>query len=77
MPRRRPAYTVTNTHTGGSLFDNTNSFSLNHIPDVVGKVAWEPVIDGAQPLHMEVLGIYRSFYDRINVAATNSARPCP
>ncbi len=63
--------TVTNTHTGGSLFDNTNSFSLNHVPDVIGKAAWEPILGDAQPLHMEVFGIYRSFYDRINVGATN------
>jgi hypothetical protein len=62
---------VTNVHTGGSLFNNTNNFSLNHIPDFVGKIAWEPMIDGAQPLHVELLGIYRSFYDRINIAATN------
>ena len=62
---------LTNVHTGGSLFNNTNNFSLNHVPDFVGKIAWEPMIGGAQPLHMEVLGLYRSFYDRINVAATN------
>jgi hypothetical protein len=62
---------LTNVHTGGSLFNNTNNFSLNHVPDFVGKIAWEPVIGGAQPLHMEVLGLYRSFYDRINVTATN------
>ena len=63
--------TVTDLAAGGSEFDKANNFSLNHIPDFIGKVAWEPMIDGAQPLHIEVLGIYRSFYDRINVAATN------
>jgi hypothetical protein len=63
--------TLTNVHTGGSLFNNTDNFSLNHIPDFVGKIAWEPVIGGAQPLHVEVLGLYRSFYDRINVGAAN------
>lgn len=62
---------VTNNHAGGSLLDANNNFSLNHIPDVIGKLAWEPVLDGAQPLHVEVLGIYRSFYNRINVAAGN------
>lgn len=64
---------VTNVHLGGSLLNNTNNFSLNHIPDIIGKVAWEPVIGGSQPLHMEVLGLYRSFYDRINVAGVNAA----
>jgi hypothetical protein len=64
--------TVTNVHTGGSLLNNTNNFSLNHVPDVVAKFAWEPVMGGAQPLHMEVYGIYRSFYDRVNLAAVNA-----
>ena len=48
--------TVINNHAGGSLFDNNNNFSLNHIPDVIGKVAWEPVIGDSQPLHIEALG---------------------
>jgi hypothetical protein len=63
--------TVTNVHTGGSLLNNTNNFSLNHVPDFVGKIAWEPMIGGSQPLHVEVLGLYRSFYDRVNIAALN------
>ena len=63
---------TTTTHAGGSLFNSVNNFSLNHVPDIIGKLAWEPKIDGAQPLHMEVYGIYRSFYDRVNVAATNA-----
>jgi hypothetical protein len=66
-----PGVSLTDVHTGGQLFDNTNNFSLNHVPDFVGKIAWEPWIGGSQPLHVEVLGIYRSFYDRINIAATN------
>ena len=63
---------ITNVHLGGSLLNNTNNFSLNHIPDVIGKLAWEPTIGGAQPLHVEVFGLYRDFYDRINVNATNA-----
>jgi hypothetical protein len=66
-----PGISVTDTHAGGSLLDANNNFSLNHIPDFVGKIAWEPWIGGAQPLHMEVFGIYRDFYNRINVAAAN------
>ena len=31
---------------------------------MIGKVAWEPMIGDSQPLHMEVFGIYRDFYDR-------------
>jgi hypothetical protein len=63
--------TVTNNHAGGSQLDSVNNFSLNHIPDFVGKIAWEPMIGDSQPLHMEVLGVYRSFYDRVNTAAVN------
>lgn len=63
---------TTTTHAGGSLFNSANNFSLNHVPDIIGKLAWEPKIDGAQPLHMEVYGIYRSFYDRVNVATANA-----
>ncbi|HEX4178208.1 MAG TPA: hypothetical protein VHY57_07205 [Rhizomicrobium sp.] len=67
-----PGITVVSNHAGGSLFNSANNYSLNHIPDVIGKVAWEPVIDGAQPLHMEVYGIYRDFYDRTQIAAGNA-----
>ena len=68
--------TVTRRLAGGSLLNKNNNYSLNHIPDVIGKVAWEPMIGGAQPLHMEAFGIYRDFYDRVNIAATNGARRC-
>jgi hypothetical protein len=66
-----PGIGVTNVKAGGSLFNAANNYSLNHIPDFIGKIAWEPVIDGAQPLHVEVLGMYRDFYDRVNIAAVN------
>jgi len=63
---------VTNVAAGGSLFDKNNNYSLNHAPDVIGKVAWEPRIGNAQPLHVEAFGIYRSFYDRVSTAAGNA-----
>jgi hypothetical protein len=64
--------TTTTTHAGGSLLANVNNFSLNHVPDFIGKIAWEPVIGGSQPLHVEALGIYRSFYDRVSLATGNA-----
>ncbi len=64
--------TVTSITPGGSGFDKANNLSLNHIPDIVGKVAWEPHIGSAQPLHLELFGIYRSYYDRVNIAAVNA-----
>ena len=66
-----PGITVVNSITGSSEFDKAaTTLSLNHVPDVIAKFAWEPMIDGAQPLHIEAYGLYRSFYDRILVSAT-------
>ena len=47
MPAPHSGVTTTTTHAGGSLLANVNNFSLNHIPDFIGKVVWEPVIDGS------------------------------
>jgi hypothetical protein len=66
-----PGITPVFNHAGGGLLANINNFSINHIPDVIAKVAWEPRIGDAQPLHMEVYGLYRDFYDRIYTAAGN------
>lgn len=48
-------------------------FSLNHVPDVIAKfVSVTPVAN--RTLHIEGLGIYRDFYDRVkytNQSATN------
>ncbi len=51
--------------TGSSGFNNANTLSLNHIPDFVGKVAYEDTIAG-HLVHIEGFGIYKSFYERIN-----------
>ena len=65
--------TVVNSIAGSSEFDKTvNVLSLNHVPDIIGKMAWEPRIGDAQPLHVEAFGIFRSFYDRTQIAATNT-----
>jgi hypothetical protein len=57
---------------GSGQFNSAVNYSINHIPDVIGKIAWEPWIGDSQPLHMEVYGMYRDFYDRTYVAATNA-----
>ena len=62
-------------HRRVAAFNKANNFSLNHVPDVIGKMAWEPVIGDSQPLHMEVFGLYRDFYDRVNTAAVNASGP--
>jgi hypothetical protein len=53
--------------SASSGFTNINTFSLNHVPDVIGKIAFEPNIGGARPVHLEVFGLYRDYYDRINI----------
>ena len=68
---------IINNHAGGSLFDSNNTLSINHIPDIVGKAAWEPVIGDSQPLHMEVYGIYRDFYDRVDVTSAGNILGLP
>jgi hypothetical protein len=55
-----------------SGFNTVNTTSLNKLPDVVGKIAFEPEIGGAHPLHVEAFGIYRDFYDQITVTSANT-----
>jgi hypothetical protein len=49
---------------GGSLFDNANAITLNQMPDIIGKVAYEPTLLD-RTIHMEAFGIFRQFTDRI------------
>jgi len=63
-------------NTGGtslSQFDSANTITFNHVPDVIAKIAYEPNLFGSRPLHMEVFGIYRDFYDRVYALAGNAA----
>ena len=45
--------------------------SLNHVPDVVGKLAAEEDVFGHH-LHAEVFGLYRNFYEQLGTLKTNS-----
>jgi hypothetical protein len=63
---------VLTTATGVSGFDSANSLSINHLPDVVGKLAYEPTLGDAYPIHLEVFGVWRSYSDRINIASGNA-----
>ncbi|MGP0060734.1 MAG: hypothetical protein ACLPID_15750 [Beijerinckiaceae bacterium] len=53
---------------GGSGFNSANNYSINQIPDIVGKVAFDPKIEG-RSVHLEGFGIYRDFYDQVAYAA--------
>jgi len=59
------------TIPGGSEFDSTNSLSVNDVPDVIGKVAFDQNVMG-HAIHLEGMGIYRDFYDRLNYAGAPS-----
>lgn len=49
--------------TADAEFNPGIQLSLNHVPDVIAKIAVEPgFFDGN--VHLEVFGIYRDFYDR-------------
>jgi nucleotide-binding universal stress UspA family protein len=64
------------TIVGGSEFNSANNLSLNVVPDVIGKVAYDHPIMG-HTVHVEAYGIYRDFYDRLstNGVASNSHNP--
>jgi hypothetical protein len=50
--------------TADAEFNPGIQLSLNQMPDVIGKVAWEPsMFDGN--VHLEGVGMYREFYDRV------------
>ncbi|WP_158809988.1 hypothetical protein [Beijerinckia sp. L45] len=57
--------------TGGAFSSLTNE-SLNHAPDVIGKVAYEARL-GERDIHLEALGLYRNLYDRVTYTNGSSA----
>lgn len=64
------------TIVGGSLFNSVNPLSLNQVPDVIGKIAWDPDI-ADRTIHMEVFGIYRNFVDRTVLPLTTGIPTIP
>jgi hypothetical protein len=76
-----PGVSVINTSlpgngTGGSLFYNTNSFSLNDVPDVIGKVAADETF-GGRKFHGEAFAMARNFYERVNLGGTATTTGAP
>jgi outer membrane murein-binding lipoprotein Lpp len=55
------------TGPGGSFFNSANNLSLNRLPDVTVKAAWDPSL-GPNKFHIEGWALYRNFYDRFNFA---------
>jgi hypothetical protein len=69
--------TVTDNGTPANGFDTANTLSVNHLPDAVAKLAIEPDLGGVRPVHLEVYGLYRDFYDRVNVTTAKNALGLP
>lgn len=62
-----PNLQVNLTGPGGSFFNSLNNVSLNQVPDVTVKAAWDPRL-GPYKLHIEAWGLYRQLFDRFNFA---------
>jgi hypothetical protein len=60
-----PNLLVSLTGPGGSFFNSLNNVTLNDVPDVTVKAAWDSTI-GANKLHVEGWGLFRDFFDRFN-----------
>lgn len=61
--------------TGSSGFGQTGQnqqLSLNQMPDIVAKAAYEGSI-ADHSIHLETFGVYRNFYDRVNYGALTAA----
>jgi hypothetical protein len=66
-----PATTQSGNDSGGPNLNQTATYSLDDVPDVVAKVAVDPGFG-----HYEVYGLYRNFRDRVyatGVAPSNSS----
>ena len=63
---------ITNTQAPTSQFYNGTNYSLNNIPDVIGKVAFDNAFAG-HALHAELYGLLRNYMDRVQIAAGNAS----
>ncbi len=57
---------------GGSLYNSANAISLNQVPDVITKAAWDAKL-GDRTIHMEGFGLYRDFYSQLDNSSQNVA----
>ncbi|WP_158915144.1 hypothetical protein [Caulobacter sp. S45] len=67
--------TLSTTSTGGAVTAVSGvapaTQSINHIPDLIGKVATEQDVMGRH-VHGEVFGMYRSFYEQLGNLKSNN-----
>lgn len=65
-------FSGSSTNVGLAEFNPGITLTLNHVPDVIGKAAWQPAFTGGN-VHLELIGMYRDFYDRFGTALANVA----
>ncbi len=56
----------------GNGYNSANTLSLNHLPDVIAKAAYEVPLPG-RTLHVEAFGLYSDFYERLDYANVNTS----
>jgi hypothetical protein len=49
---------------GGSLYNSLNAVTVNNVPDLMGKAAWDPMFFDRH-IHLEAGGMVRDFTDRV------------
>jgi hypothetical protein len=71
-PNPLPSGTVLNYEMPGNTlgYSSRDTLSLNHIPDVLFKVATDPAI-GSWKMHAEAFGLYSTYYERLNYVGKN------
>ncbi|UAK25897.1 hypothetical protein [Sphingomonas nostoxanthinifaciens] len=69
---RKTPPTVVATASGGAWFNAANRLSLNHVPDVIGKLAYEADLAG-HGVHVETFGMMRSFDAHLLTGSNASA----
>jgi len=57
--------------TADAEFNPGIQLSVNQVPDVIGKVAWEPDFFNGN-VHLEAVGIERQFYDRVGTTGNQN-----
>jgi hypothetical protein len=60
--------TCSQQSSNGGLLNSETTYSINHVPDIIGKVAWDPTI-GDRKIRLEATGIYADLYDQVDTAA--------
>ena len=63
LPNATGVSAVTCGATGTGNLNGAQTYSLNHVPDVIGKVAYEAKL-ADRDVHLEAFGLYRNLYDR-------------